>query len=83
MNNPPTPKILINLFLKYTFFPAISSPLSNSPASKFPDIISQIEENINKNINKKKIDSEKDADDIKNNTIYKRTIVQKYIRLRY
>ena len=74
MNNPPTPKILINLFLKYTFFPAISSPLSNSPASKFPDIISQIEENINKNINKEEIDSEEDADDIEDSIVCRRTI---------
>jgi hypothetical protein len=83
MDGSSTPEVLTNLSSKYIPFPAISSPLSSPPASELPDIMSQIEEDMDKDMDKEKTDSEKDADDIEDSNARRRTIVQKYARLRY
>jgi len=58
MDGLSTPEVLINLFLKYSLFPAFSSPLSSFPVSELPDIMPQIEEDMEEDINKRGIDGE-------------------------
>ncbi len=81
MDEISIPEIPINSSLKHTFFPASSSPLSSPPVSKLPDIITQIEENIKEDKNKKKTDGEREINNIKNNNTRRRKITQKHIRL--
>jgi len=67
-------KVLINLSLKYTSFPASSNSLSSSLISKFPDMIPQIEKDIKKNKNKEEIDGEGKTNDTENNNTRRRKI---------
>ncbi len=81
-----TPEILINVFSRYILYPVSSSSLSSFPFFEFPDIMSQIEEEIRNNINEKGSDEENGEIEINNkmgNTnIYKQSMDRRYYYIR-